>query len=448
MKILQGIIFSLMVLCSYANHGDSTKTIKIVDHFKNGHFSGQIRNFSMATINRGNLTDYYASAIGASVHYETLPFKGISIGLNGIFVYRLFSNDLLKTDPVSFSASKYELQLFDVEHKGNYNDLDRLEELYLKYEHHNLQFMFGKMEIVTPLVNLHDGRMKPKVFSGFKGTYKTKGNKVIGAWFTGASPRSTTHWYKIEDAIGIYSNGCLSDGTPASYHNKLSSKGLGLLGFKSKSISNGLFEVWNYYLDNISNTVLTRIEMENDSSIYGGLMYLNQTGMGNGGADNENERYHSLSKKTHVFSGRVGYHFTLIDLQLNGTHILDNGKFIFPREFGVDPFYTFISRSQIEGLSNATSIGVSVIKNIKHTSFNLHWNRMLAKKEFSLNKYQIDSYDQFNLDIQYKFEKNLEGLNLRLLYVYRKAISDNIHAANEHNKTNFNQLNLVANFNF
>lgn len=447
MRIL-ALLFSLIAYSTFANHGDSTKCSKIVDYFKKGHFSGQIRNFSMTTINKGELTDHYASAIGASVHYETLPIKGFSIGLNGIFVYRMFSNDLLKVDSISLSTSKYELELFDIEHKGNYNDLDRLEELYIKYEHHNFEFVFGKLEIETPLVNLHDGRMKPKVFSGFKSIYQMKGNVVTGAWLTGASPRSTTHWYKIEDAMGIYSNGFLSDGTPADYHHKLSSKGLGILGLKSKIKENTTVELWEYYLDNISNTILAKIELESDSLIYGGLIYLNQFALGNGGANNENERFHELTNKTHAMSARIGYHFPFIDLQFNVTHILDNAKFIFPREFGVDPFYTFISRSQIEGLGDVTSLGLTLIKEVKQASFNIHWNRMLTNEQFSLNKYQVHSYDQFNLDCNYKFKKKLEGLNLRLLYVYRKAISENISPLNEHNKTNFNQLNVVANFNF
>ncbi len=448
MRILYSFFLSLLVSGSFANHGDSTISPKIVDCFKKGHFSGQIRNFSMATINHNDLTDYYASAIGASVHYETLPFKGFSIGLNGIFVYRLFSNDLLKVDPVSFSTSKYELQLFDIEHKGNFNDLDRLEELYIKYEHQSFRFVVGKMEIVTPLVNLHDGRMKPKVFSGFKSSYQIKENDFTVAWFTGASPRSTTHWYRIEDAIGLYSNGSLPNGTPAQYHKKLSSNGLGLLGWKHKNSNGSSFEIWEYYLDNISNTTMVKIEKDVDSSLYSGFIYLNQFGIGNGGSVNKVERYHDLSDKTHAISGRIGYHFSFCDLQLNGTHIFDKGKFIFPREFGVDPFYTFISRSQIEGFGDATSIGVSLIKKIKKATFNIHWNRMLTNDNLKFNKYQLSSYDQFNLDCNYTFRKKLEGLELRFLYVYRRSLSKNIIQAQEHNKTNFNQFNLVANFNF
>lgn len=448
MKYVLLICIVLSIGSAFAGYEDTIHSNKFVEYFKKGHLSGQIRNFTMATINQGVLSNYHASAIGASIHFETAPIKGFSAGLNGIFVYRLFSNDLLELDAQSGSMSKYELQLFDVEHKGNFNDLDRLEELYLKYQHKGLQFVLGKMEIETPLVNMHDGRMKPKVFSGIKGNYKWNNTAFTAAWLNKASPRSTTHWYTIGEAIGLYSNGCSPEGTIADYHENISSKGLGIVGIESSRGENSTFSFWNYYLDNISTTSLAKIQIDVDSSFYGGAMYLNQIPMGNGGAENHEETYRFTNKYTHSFSARIGYHFRLFDLQMSATHILDEGMFLFPREFGVDPFYTFISRSQIEGTSDATSMLLSIIKEFKNTSVHLHWNRMLTQSDFGQNKYQLASYDQFNLDYRYQCKGKLDGLDLRLLFVYRRALAKNIEPSREHNQVNFNQFNLVANFNF
>ena len=421
---------------------------KFVEYFKRGHLSGQIRNFTMVTVNNKALSDYHANAIGASIHFETLPYKGFSVGLNGLFVYRMFSNDLLENDAISGTASNYEMQLFDIEHKGNFNDLDRLEELYLKYNHKNLTFFAGKMEIETPLVNMHDGRMKPKVFSGLKGNLLLHQTEFTAAWFNKASPRSTTHWYKIEDAIGLYSNGLLANGNPAHYHEHLSSKGLGILGVENNRIKHTNISIWNYHLDNISNTSMLKVDVNKDSSFYSGFIYLNQFPLNNGGAAESTYTYHTPSDKTHAFSTRLGYHFNWMDVQLNATHITASGKFIFPREFGVDPFYTFISRSQIEGLGNSTALGISGIKKIKSLEINCHWNRMLTTSNMRLNKYNLPSYDQFNLDLTYHFHKKLDGLDLRFLYVYRRAINRNLSLVEMHNTVNFNQINLIANFNF
>ena len=89
----------------------------LLHYFSNGELSGQIRDFTMSTINAGELDDYYANAIGASIHYETLPFKGFSVALNGIFVYRVFSNDILAIDTIAQDHSQYELQLFNIKDK-------------------------------------------------------------------------------------------------------------------------------------------------------------------------------------------------------------------------------------------------------------------------------------------------------------------------------------------
>ena len=402
----------------------------------------------MVTINKKELSDFYANAIGASIHYETLPFKGFSVALNGIFVYRTVSNDLLAIDSISNQFSRYELQLFDVEHKGNYTDLDRLEELYLKYETEKIRVMYGKMELISPLINLHDGRMKPKVFSGFQTNYHHGGSTTNVAWFNKASPRSITHWFTIEDAIGLYNNGYIMDTLEADYHHNISSKGLGVMGLESKKFTAIDIEAWNYYLDNISNTTLLKLDRNKDSGFYGGLMYIYQTPLNYGGAENKLQTYHNTDERTHLISAQLGHHFSFCDVSLSSTHILNTGKFLFPREFGVDPTYTFISRSQIEGQGDATSFVLTGSKKINNLTFELHWNQMLTSKDVQFNRYKLPSYNQFNFDCSYEFHKNLEGLNLRFLYVYRRAKDQNLPLADQFNQVNFNHINLVANFNF
>lgn len=420
----------------------------LLHYFSNGELSGQIRDFTMSTINAGELDDYYANAIGASIHYETLPFKGFSVALNGIFVYRVFSNDVLAIDTIAQDHSQYELQLFNIKDKGNFSDLDRLEELYVKYEREKLAFTYGKMEIESPLVRLHDGRMKPKVFSGFKTNVSLHSHNITGAWFTKASPRSTTHWYPVAHAIGIYSNGFTTEGDEAHYHDQISSAGLGILGLDMKLNKNTNINAWNYYLDNISNSTLIKVDITKDTGVYGGFMYLYQRPINSGGNIDPRYTFHQSTERTNLLSGSLGYHFGFCDVKANATHILNSGRFLFPREFGVDPSYTYISRSQIEGQGNATSFGITWLKNIKNIEVKLDWNRMLTDNRALYNKYMLPSYDQFNLDCFYGFEDKLDGLELRLLYVYRRSTDRDIVLSKQHNTVNFNQINVVANFNF
>lgn len=421
----------------------------VITFFRHGHTRGHVRKFTMATINNGSLSDYYASAIGASIHYETARLKGFKFGLEGQFIYKLHSNDLNHIDAITGKTSKYEQQLFDVEHSHNYNDLDRLEELYLDYLYKGFNLEIGRLDVTTPMVNMHDGRMKPKVFQGavIKQQIDDK-NKLFLSWFIGASPRSTIHWYSIEDAIGIYNNGCLSDGSEAHYHGHISSNGLGIVGYTHQFSKVSNIEFWNYHLDNIVNTSIPKWTYKPKSRFGGGLMGMLQLPINNGGHDDAHLSYYRTDHYTAAASGSLSYRIKHKLFALNATHIGNSGRYVFPREFGVDPFFTFISRSQLEGFGNVTAIGANIQHLKEGLNAAINYNLILASDEINMNKYNIPSYHQINFDINYAFKDKWEGFYLRFLYVLRYATDRVNNPHREMNKVNFNHLNLVANFEF
>lgn len=417
--------------------------------FQNGHTRGHVRKFTMATFNNGSLSDYYASAIGASIHYETARLKGFKFGLEGQFIYKLFSNDLNHIDETTGKTSKYEQQLFDVEHSNNYNDLDRLEELYLDYLYKSFNIEIGRLDITTPMVNMHDGRMKPKVFQGavIKQQINDK-NRLFLSWLIGASPRSTIHWYSIEDAIGIYNNGCLSDGSDAHYHGHISSKGLGIVGYTHQITKISSIEFWNYHLDNIVNTSIPKWTYKPKKGVGAGVIGMLQLPIDEGGHDDEHLTYYHPEHYTAGASARLSYSTKHKFFAINSTHIGNTGRYVFPREFGVDPFFTFISRSQLEGFGNVTAFGIN-IKHIKEgLNAGIDYNLILSSDQINRNKYNIPSYHQVNLDLNYAFKNKLDGFHLRFLYVMRYATKEIGDPSREMNKVNFNHLNLVANFEF
>jgi len=447
LKTTISILLLWLSLPLFASENDSLKTNRIVTYFKGGQLFGQVRNFTMSTINQGELHDYYANATGVSIHYETKPWKGLKAGINGIFVYKTFSNDLLEIDSHTGKSSSYEKQLFDIDNPGNYDDLVRLEQLYLDYQFKKWNTTLGKMEVESPIVNVHDGRMMRKVYSGLKSEYSSAKWHGYGAWIWKASPRSTTHWYTVGESIGLNNNGCLPDGFPASYKNYISSKGLGILGLEAKTDHKLTFSAWNYFLENVSNTVLINPTYR-DSNLFIGAMYLYQSGIKNGGNEQLEHTYFHPSLETHAISGRAAYTLKNHTLQLNATHVFKGGNFIFPRELGMDPFYTFISRSQIEGFGDVYATTLAYIWEKKRWNIGAHWNYVHSSTDPRFNKYDIPSYHQFNLDIKFAFSKHLEGLELRYLLVYRKSVEDNLTYLQTFNKVNFIQNNLILNFNF
>jgi hypothetical protein len=109
---------------------DSTS---LLHAFKNGQYSGHFRYFFMATDNTDGLSDYFANAVGGGLHYNTAKYHGFQFGLSGFYVFNLYSCDLGSLDQETGLGNRYEIGLFDVEDPYNRKDIDRLEELYLKY---------------------------------------------------------------------------------------------------------------------------------------------------------------------------------------------------------------------------------------------------------------------------------------------------------------------------
>ncbi|MBT8311964.1 MAG: hypothetical protein HKP23_03905, partial [Flavobacteriaceae bacterium] len=147
-----------------------------------GTITGHLRNYFMNTINEGSLNDYYANATGGAMRFRSHEFYGFEFGVAGIFTYKTFSSDLNEVDPVTGEFSKWEHELFDVLDFNNFNDLDRLEELYVRYNLTHGFITYGKMEIEeTPLMSQQDGRMKPFAFKGVWLHYTPDENHLLYA---------------------------------------------------------------------------------------------------------------------------------------------------------------------------------------------------------------------------------------------------------------------------
>ncbi|HJS55477.1 MAG TPA: OprD family outer membrane porin, partial [Chitinophagaceae bacterium] len=234
---------------------EDTATLLYV--FKKGQIHGHFRYFFMATDNTRELSDYYANAVGGGIKYETAPFKGFQFGVSGFFVFNIGSSDLSMPDPKTNQTNRYEIGLFDVEDPSNKNDIDRLEELYLKYSWKRSHITFGKQLINTPFINLQDGRMRPTGVSGLYGEINPNNHtKIEGGYLYQLSPRSTVKWYKTGESIGLYPSGVNADGTKSGYAGNLESERIAMLGVTQKLGKKISFKVWDVFVENIFNSAL------------------------------------------------------------------------------------------------------------------------------------------------------------------------------------------------
>ncbi|SFT52388.1 hypothetical protein SAMN05216474_1071 [Lishizhenia tianjinensis] len=441
---MRGLVFTIVCLVGLGawatEHDTVTVEHNMLEAFHHGHLKGQIRDYTMMTVNAGSGADFYTQAIGASLHYETAEFYGFSMGLKGMFIHRVFSNDI--------STARFERQLYDLENPSNYNELDRLEELYFNYHYKFMNLRFGKMEVKSPIVNKHDGRMKPKMFSGISSSFTVKKKHELSFYhISKATPRSTVEWFNLHEAIGIYNNGYDEHGHKLHYHGHLDTKFLTMAGYKGKLAKGTKIEFWDYYFDNLMNTAQLNVSQEIAEHYTAKFMYLNQFSTQTR-ANTYNEEYFKSGELTHVFSAQLAGEFNSFELDLMASYIPEGGQYIFPRELGVDPFYTSITRNWLEGLADASAVGLTLKKELCNWDMKMSYVHLESSNDFDNNRYMELSNDQVNIDITRHFHHALEGLDVRFLYVMKHTGGSIPDYANVVNRTNYHHLNLIMNFNF
>lgn len=426
--------------------------------FKKGHFHGNFRYFFMASDNKPGLTDYYANAIGGGIKYETAPYKGFQFGVGGYFIFNIGSSDLTKPDPKTGQPNRYETGLFDIQDPANKNNIDRLEELYIKYSWKKSHLAFGKQLINTPFINLQDGRMRPTEVGGVYGEVNDiKNTKMEGGFIYQVSPRSTVEWFKVGASIGVNPQGVNAEGGKSDYAGNLKSKGIVLLGITHAINNNLSFKVWDVFVENIFNTTLLQADfsypLSKENSLTAGLQYIRQDAIKDGGNSIASKAYFDKNGKSNVWGATAGWKNNHWQASLNYTRITDDGRFLMPREWGREPLFTFLPRERNDGFGDLNAYLVKAAYNIPKGFLKLEtglgYYDLPDIKNYALNKYSIPSYVQFNFDAVYSYKGLLKGLETRFLFVHKWKKGDTYGTDKyEINKVNFSLWNLIFNYNF
>lgn len=459
------VFWSFFICINFANaqgihayHEIEKDTNTINYFFAKGRFYGHTRSYLSGTINKEDLTDYYAWGIGAGIGYETPKIlKHFQVGMSGFFMFNLKSSDLSKADPKTNQVNRYEIGLFDIERPNDHEDLDRLEELFLKIHVGKKSILtIGRQIPQTPFINPQDGRMRPTLIEAAALEVKEwKNLSFHGEYIWRISPRSTVRWFDIGESIGIYPVGVDINGKPSQYKNNVESAGVGIIGstYQKKQVN---IQFWDTNIDNILNTTQLKIEWKSKSiaskNWFIGGQYIQQKAIGNGGNEDPTKAYTQINSGAKVFSGRVGQQTVKFDWFLNATRITSEGRYLMPREWGREPFYTFMPRERNEGFGDIKSTSINTFfKPDKHIKIELSGGLFSLPEvtNFSLNKYGMPSYSQINLGITYQFDHYLKGLNALLLVVRKDdfgEISQNDRFV--FNKVDMTHLNLIINYHY
>ncbi len=455
MKAVVGVLFFISMFFVSVAQEKAADTTSLKHALLKGNMDLHLRLYYMTTQNAPELSDYYAWAFGGGLTYETGKFKGFQFGVGGFFIWNLASSDLGVKDPVSGAANRYEVGQFDMEDPYNKNEMSRLEDFYLKYNYRKSYLRIGRSLINTPLINPQDGRMRPTSVEGvWAEINEIKKTKIQGGWIRRFSPRGTLRWFDTDASIGVYSTGVNIDGTKSNYKDNLSSAGVAIVSAQYKPKANISLQAWDYYIDNIMNSVLIQgdgqFPLSGRKKLVAGLQYIHQQAVHDGGNPDPHKTYFDPRQTSNVISGRLGIDAPAGKILLNYTRISKDGRFLSPREWGRDPFYTFMKRERNEGFGDVHAFSVNAIrswdKKRLQTELGYGYYDMPAVNNYAMNKYGLPSYHQFLADATYDFTGFLEGLRLELLYTYKlnaTAVEDPKAIIN---KVNMHHLNFILNY--
>jgi hypothetical protein len=430
---------------------DLPQATSLHEALSQGEVHGEIRNFFMNTINREELKDYYTNALGFALKYETKPFYGFSMGGHFRSVFRTLGSRLSKEDDMLGTTAKWEYELYDLLNPGRYKDINKLQELYLKYQFNQSYISLGRLETeYTPLLNNSDGRMGPFAHQGLWLHHPLNAKSTLDLGFiNGVSPRSVTDWFSINQSVGLFFNGFLPNGEEANYRGTTNSQGIGIAKYQFNQAN------WNFvFYDIFIHQLLNTVWLESDYTLKNwnlGLQYVYQHG-----ADYQRQlplanQYIRDGENGQVLSTQLAWKKADWQFSIAYSKLFDTGRLLFPKEIGRDRFYTSIPRSRMEGLGDADVIVLKTQKFFPRTGldFLLEFQSIQGPSlnDFNLNKYNIDETYQFNTIINYDGSQLLKGLSFEGLFVFRYNKNE---TADEviFNKSNFIQLNFMTYFRF
>ncbi|MFM6942092.1 MAG: hypothetical protein ACKOW4_02160 [Aquirufa sp.] len=398
-------------------------------------FYAQFRYFHLETDNEKALPDYAANAMGAEVGYTKNVGKHLQIDFSGSL-----STSFLNSS--NLASSRYEIGLFDQANTTNLDFLTRIEKASLTYQNKKMKVKLGRQVLNTPFINPQDGRMRPSAEGGIYAEY---GPLSVGYLYEMA-PRGTMGWSTVAESIGYYPVGVDYDGKKSIYAGHLTSAGILMAGLdqKWKGIS---FKFHDLFVENILQSALISAEFTKPipgGKWVNGMQFIKQHSL----SDNQ-----YTEKNTHasVISLKTGLEYKRWNGSLNFTNISAEGRYLMPREWGKDPFYTFMPRERNEGLGDVKAYVAKFSYVIPKWKIKINpsvgYFELPSVTNFSLNKYGMPSYTQMNVEVLIDASKIAKGLDFQFLLANKTNQGDTMENAKYiQNKVNMNSWNFVVNY--
>jgi hypothetical protein len=419
---------------------------RILSIVPNVHF----RSFWMSTSYPNDFKNDFA--LGSSLKLGSeFKFKDrIEVKVDYRFFGNIWSSELAVQDSLSGQANRYEMGLFDLLNPTS-KVFGKVETLSVTYNLNRWGIKAGRMGIDSDWINTQDGRLSPTSIEGVNLTYHSDKVKLEFWGISKISVRGTSQWLSIGESIGVFPTGRDYLGKPAQYFQNTESKWIGLIDLSKKW---GDFEAKASMtsVQNISNTLWVSGEKKFGKNINWlfGAQIGHQYGWGNGGNPDAILAYKNPEDRNYAVSVRMGYAGNLLKYNLNYTHVGGKGRWLSPREWGKDAWYTFIPRERNEGFSSLNAWTAYLEYRFHNTGlspylhFGIHLLPDISSSE--KNKYNFPSYRQVNVGMKYK-PRSLDKLTIHALLMNKEALVQRDLTPNQrYNKVGMIHTNLILNW--
>ena len=453
MRILILLFFSILIhLSSFAQETDTLRN-KIKKPIQG---TLGFRTYWMSTSYWEDFKGDFALGQSAFLRLETKEYNGFSLEGRYTVFGNLWSSDLSAKDPITNNSIRYEVGLFDVNNPSN-RLFGKVEELQIRYRSSKFDAAAGRMDINTPFINPQDGRLSPTFVEGVRLNFKPdKKNKFSAQVIGRISPRSTSGWFNIGETIGVYPVGQNEFGGPSNYQSNTESNFVTVMDWQHNTNSKVQLQLNHTYVDNISSTAFSKAlkdwQLANgNNKLVTGLQFIVQNGIGEGGNPDPDIRFKNPSDLNFIVGGRVGIKSKRSIWWMNYTHINGKGRFLHPREWGKDPFFTFIPRERNEGFELVNAFTTYFQRNVQEKGLQfygfagLHFLPDPAATE--ANKYAFPSYAQANLGGRYSPKGWGKGLDFHGILMSKLNIkSGEMKPQWIYNKVNLVHVNFIVNY--
>ena len=463
-KILLSLLATSSILCAN-NTAKVDKTSSLADAMQNGKVSGQIRYYYLGENEGRDYQDYYGSAIGGHLKYETGKISGFNLGIafyTAHFLATNYSTTSLESE-ANNKNSRYVAGLMDAS-DPSVTTITNIGELYLNYKYSKTDIRIGRMKLKAPFMNPEDGRMIPTLEQGAWIKSSDLNGFILQAGYVNAFwNRSTSKWKSVEKSLGYgYSQAKSPNKANSAYKGQTTTNGVYVASVAYTGVKGLKLQAWDYYLQNIMNVGYLQADYKHKIGNYKFIVagqYINEAEVGNGGnsdATHPEYSYRAKDEKSELFGAKIGAGYSGTMLTVAATKVTSQGRFLFPREWGKEPLFTFQKRERTDGSGDATAtlltlgqdFGVFGVKGLKVLGGIGKYNRVDAKN-FALNKYGVPSYIQGNFDMYYKFSGELKGLSMNYLFARKVATGETYDNANFiFRKNDLNVHNFIVNYNF